>query len=122
MTNDIPNGSAARKRQIEQKIAPLLHPDGGAKFAAGIMHGTHPDNQQTLLFTSCHDREGKTLAAVNVAYALALEAKKRVLLIDANRHDGGDQQADDCFPLTHGLVLLISQFLLTKRATLPKLR
>lgn len=41
---------------------------------------------KTIFVTSCHPGEGKTTAAVSMAYSLVTEAHARVLLIDANPH------------------------------------
>ena len=41
---------------------------------------------KTFFITSCHPSEGKTVSAISMAYALATQAKTRVLLIDGNFH------------------------------------
>ncbi|MCC6347288.1 MAG: CpsD/CapB family tyrosine-protein kinase [Nitrospirales bacterium] len=39
---------------------------------------------KTLLVTSCHPREGKTLSAISIAYGLFQETNLKVLLVDGN--------------------------------------
>lgn len=65
-------------------VARLLMSENSGAIAASIIRTTEHSNYKSLLVTSCHDGEGKTLAAVNMAYALASEAHRRVLLVDCN--------------------------------------
>lgn len=41
---------------------------------------------KTIFITSCHAQEGKTSAAISMAYSLAANAHAKVLLIDGNIH------------------------------------
>ena len=41
---------------------------------------------KTIIITSCHDLEGKTVSSISIAYVLSKEANAKVLLIDGNLH------------------------------------
>ena len=55
-----------------------------ASIAGSVICDTGKASIRSLLVTSCHNGEGKTTAAINMAYGIVHEAGKNVILVDAN--------------------------------------
>lgn len=49
-----------------------------------ILHGTKPENRNTLMFTGPRPGEGKTLTSINLALSISQEVDQTVLLVDAD--------------------------------------
>lgn len=82
--------------EIKIQTGNAIHLDPGTKAALennakelALVHGNLLSANMgrevnSLLITSCHAGEGKTIAALSLAYAVARHARLRVLLIDGN--------------------------------------
>lgn len=53
-------------------------------IAANMLKTTEQTHVKTMMITSCAPKEGKTVTAINIAYAMVVEAGKKVLLIDGS--------------------------------------
>jgi capsular exopolysaccharide synthesis family protein len=83
----------SRFRTVEVQLAalsPLLPFDGSSPTAGEQYRAVrtnllqHPDGPRLLVVSSCGPGDGKTLSAVNVAGALAMQGETTVLLVDAD--------------------------------------
>ena len=55
-----------------------------AKIHGNLLSATEGKEINSLLITSCHAGEGKTVSAISIAYSISKLARLRVLLIDGN--------------------------------------
>jgi protein-tyrosine kinase len=77
----LPNNQSKTSALVPQHA---LVKDNLTPVAASIIRRADHEGVETLLVTSCHDGEGKTVSSMVMAYALASEAERRVVLIDGN--------------------------------------
>jgi capsular exopolysaccharide synthesis family protein len=95
--------------------AQLHHPltDVYRSLRAQVLQALEHLNKTTLGITSVNHREGKTLTAVNLAVAIAMDVNQTVLLVDADLRNPG---IANCLGLKPSLGL--SEYL-TGKATIP---
>lgn len=78
----------AKRKTKENKIncpLPLLDDtDMITKITANFLHAVQRTKAQVLLVSSCSKGEGKSTTVLNLAHGLVLEARLKVILIDAN--------------------------------------
>ena len=111
----VPEGDPASWKELpvlaDRKVVIVTTPDSAAsrEFAAlgqKMVQLQAAGNLKTVLITSSVDSEGKTLTAVNLSAALAVERGQKVLLIDANlRNPSVHKQLG--FPSASGLSQLL---------------
>jgi len=75
----IPSNLAPEARRLLEKNATEL-----AMAHGNLLSANRGKEVRSLLVTSCHAGEGKTSAALSLAYATSRHARQRVLLIDGN--------------------------------------
>ncbi|OQX52047.1 MAG: hypothetical protein B5M53_09535 [Candidatus Cloacimonas sp. 4484_209] len=77
-TSDLPRLSKKFEKQLEADFKELLNVEGNILSLK--------KDTKTIYVSSCFSSEGKTVSSIHTAYALAVYAGKKVLLIDGNPH------------------------------------
>lgn len=88
--NELPGLSAKSVKQLESNFRELM------LVEANINPLVKESN--TLYVSSCFERDGKTIAAISMAFGLSFYSQKQVLLIDGNHHN---PQLHDLFGISH---------------------
>jgi len=74
--------------KLSPKLSALIKRNQGelSKVQGNILSAAENREIKTIVVTSCHASEGKTITAITMGYALSTGANARVLLVDANLH------------------------------------
>lgn len=85
-TKDSAGGSEKKLGAEKGFVSGLQLANAGtlASIAGSVICDTVKASIRSLLITSCHDGEGKTVSAINMACGVVREAGKRAVIVDSN--------------------------------------